>query len=527
MIRKVLFRLVAIVIAIAATLLVVEAVLQGASLIVKRADRGTGTAPIDGEFRIACIGESTTYGLWPSQLENLLNEGLPDQKFRVINRGDVGIRTDGVAARIEGWIDEDRPHLVITMLGINDEGNVLVYPRGGRRGWLMDHSKTTRFLALLWRSAFEIGAPVPVRDDGPRGDDHLDDETRSKIDALERLRPDATARFRYSEMIEIHHELIDTDPGTPFYHLSYLRKIVLEHDHQDGLDEFFQNECGVVESELDDEERSAAIAIWTDRTGDRFAALRIATSIARWADDYETEEGLLEKAIVDPELTGFAWLRMAEFASRARRPELIRQSLINADGALPDDYQWSAVLGDVSFTLEVWDLAVNYLERALALRPDLLAGHELFFLGQLANACEQSGDTSRAAAYRAQRDELELGRFREFTRVYYQRVVDLVREREIPIIAMQYPLLSVESLRKLLDYRDDVTYLENRINFEEALLEAGYRDLFQDTFAGAFGHLSPRGNLLVAENVADTIARMSPELMPGGFAYRPPADESP
>jgi len=527
MIRKVLFRLIAIVIGIAATLLVVEAVLQGASLRVKRADRGTGTAPIDGEFRIACIGESTTYGLWPSQLENLLNEGLPDQKFRVINRGDVGIRTDGVAARIEGWLDEDRPHLVITMLGINDEGNVLVYPRGGRRGWLMEHSKTTRFLALLWRSAFEIGAPVPVRHDGPRGDDHLDDETRSKIDALERLRPDATARFRYSEMIEIHHELIDTDPGTPFYHLSYLRKIVLEHDHQDGLDEFFQNECGVVESKLDDEERSAAIAIWTGRTGDRFAALRIATSIARWADDYETEEGLLEKAIVDPELTGFAWLRMAEFASRARRPELIRQSLINAGGALPDDYQWSAVLGDVSFTLEVWDLAVNYLERALALRPDLLAGHELFFLGQLANACEQSGDTSRAAAYRAQRDELELGRFREFTRVYYQRVVDLVREREIPIIAMQYPLLSVESLRKLLNYRDDVTYLENRINFEEALLEAGYRDLFQDTFAGAFGHLSPRGNLLVAENVANTLARMSPELMPGGLAYRPPADESP
>ena len=88
-------------------------------------------------------------------------------------------------------------------------------------------------------------------------------------------------------------------------------------------------------------------------------------------------------------------------------------------------------------------------------------------------------------------------------------------------------LLSVESLRKLLDYREDVTYLENRTNFEAALLESNYRDIFDDTFAGAFGHLSPRGNLLVAENVADTLTRMRLELVPDGPTNQSPAAESP
>jgi len=136
----------------------------------------------------------------------------------------------------------------------------------------------------------------------------------------------------------------------------------------------------------------------------------------------------------------------------------------------------------------------------------------LVWLGRLANACEQSGETARAEGYREQRDELDLSRFREFTRFYYQRVVDAVRAREIPVVAMQYPLLSVESLRRLLDYREDLNYLENRTNFETALLDAKYRELFDDNFAGSFGHLSPRGNQLVAENVADALAELMPEL---------------
>lgn len=510
MARSHLFRIAAILIGITATFLVIEAVLQTASRVARSVERNRGRVPTEGELRIACIGESTTFGLWPGQLEEILNERSTERVIRVINRGAVGIRTDGVARQIEGWLDEDRPHLVITMLGINDEGNVLVYPRDRSRGWLTEHSKTVGFLTLLWRSAFSIGGSVTGDGEVPSGDGHLDEEIRSELDRLEARRPAAMRQFRYSEMIEIHRELLAVDPGTPFYHLAFLKGLVVHHDLPEQLEEFFGEELSDKPTGIDDEERFRLIELWAEGTGDRFAALRLATSVARWAPDPDLEQLLLETATRDPELAGLAWLRLADFASRKQQREPARRYLLRADDALPDDYQWSLLLGHLGFLYEAYDFAVASFERASMLRPNLPTSHELVLLGRLANACEQSGDTVRAADYRRQRDELEQGRFREFTRFYYQRIIDSVRARQIPVIAMQYPLLSVESLCKLLDYRDDVTYLENRANFEAALREANYRELFDDNFAGSFGHLSPRGNRLVADNVAAALTGWMP-----------------
>lgn len=527
MLRRALFRLAAVLFGLAGTFLVLEAALQTAAAALDRAGRRESHVPVDGEVRIACVGESTTYGMWPGQLEEILNRGQSGRDIRVINRGLVGIRTDGVAREIEGWLDEDRPHLVITMLGINDEGNLLVYRRGGARPWVVEHVRTFRLLGLLWRSAFDIGVPEEPGGEAPHAEAHLDSEIRSVLERLQGRRPEATRRFRYSEMIAIQHELITADPGTPVYHLGYLKGLVLYHDTPERLDEFFINETGVEPSELGNEERRREIASWAERTGDRFTGFRLAVSIARLADDPDSERRLLEKATGDPDLAGLAWLRWADFAARSHRHELVRQYLLRADNVLPDDYQWSLLLGDISFRVEAYDLAAEHFRRALLLRPDLPASHELVVLGRLANACEQSGEVARAAGLRARRDELELGRFREFTRFYYQRVVDAVRAREIPVIAMQYPLLSAESLRKLLDYREDVTYLENRTNFEAPLLDVGYRALFDDLFAGSFGHLTDRGNMLVAENVVEALAEVMPELGLRGGATQTVAEELP
>ena len=525
MARKVLFRVAAILIAVAATFLVAEASLQLASVIVRDADRGSRIAPSEGEFRISCVGESTTFGLWPSQLEEILNEKSSGRKFRVINRGDVGIRTDAVARKIEGWLDEDRPHLVITMLGINDEGNVLVSPRDDPQGWLLKHSRTSRFLLMLGRSAanrikFLIGG-----DDWLRRDGHLDEDTRTELKRLRARRPEAMKRFRYSEMIEAHRHLLVVDPGTPFYHLAFLKELVVENDPPERLDEFLVDEVAVEPTEVDVGTRLELIELWAGRTGDRFAALRLAASVACWGPDPDLERSLLEAATQDPELAGPAWLRLADFAARKQQPEAARRYLLRAGGALPDDYQWRLLLGHLAFQYESYSLAATNFQRALALRPGLPPSHEIFLLGRLANSCDQSGDTAGATGYRARRDRLELGRFREFTRFHYQRVVDSIRAREIPVIAMQYPLLSVRSLQRLLEDRTDVIYLENRVNFESALGEAKYREIFDDHFAGSFGHLRPRGNMLVAENVADTLANWMPELfMTANPAPSPEAD---
>ncbi len=76
------------------------------------------------KYRILALGESTTATLrgpaWPEYLEQLLNQHAGTEKFRVINAGVSGTTTKEVSARIDDYISLYNPHMVISMLGIND-----------------------------------------------------------------------------------------------------------------------------------------------------------------------------------------------------------------------------------------------------------------------------------------------------------------------------------------------------------------------------------------------------------------------
>lgn len=519
--RSGLFRSGAVVLGFVAAFLVSEALLQTASAVIRSRRALEDPEPVNGQVRILCVGESTTAGLefaewanvepWPRQLQTKLNCSRAGSGVQVVNLGIIGARTDAVSAGIEDWLDRYQPHAVVTMLGINDEGNILVYRHDGARPWLVDNLKTVQLLGLLWRSALNVELRDAPVEGLPSAEAQLDSETRETLERLLERRLMATRNFRFADIVEIQHRIIMSDPGTPFFHLSLLRKVVLEHFTPHEIDEFFSSQLGLHDSDLTANEQLEQIASWSEQTGNRFAGLRLAASVARAERDADAEFDILHQSLGDSTLAGLAMLRQADFAFRWNRLDQRRQNLLRAEDALPDDYVWSLLLGDVCFRMLEYDLAAKHFDRALSLWPDLPADHELVVLGWLANASDLSGDSVSAADCRARIDGLQLSRFREFTRFHYRKVVDSVRARGIPVVAMQYPLLSGESLKKLLDYRDDVVYVENRANFESALLQYGYWDLFTDRFAGSFGHLTEHGNDLVAENVAEAVAKLLPE----------------
>jgi len=80
-------------------------------------------------------------------------------------------------------------------------------------------------------------------------------------------------------------------------------------------------------------------------------------------------------------------------------------------------------------------------------------------------------------------------------------------ERKIRFLVMGYPTRSINEFKDMFDksQQKDIIFIENKENFEEALENASYDDIFIDRFAGDFGHCTLRGNLLIAENVADAI----------------------
>lgn len=114
----------------------------------------------ENDFAVLCLGESTTAGLWahrhsyPRQLSSRLAALYPSQKIKVIVPAHVGQNTSQMANRIDQYLRQYRPDLIVVMAGVNNQ-------------WAYSESHITRFLesgeiaawklrALVWLSKIRL-----------------------------------------------------------------------------------------------------------------------------------------------------------------------------------------------------------------------------------------------------------------------------------------------------------------------------------------------------------------------------------
>jgi lysophospholipase L1-like esterase len=72
------------------------------------------------------------------------------------------------------------------------------------------------------------------------------------------------------------------------------------------------------------------------------------------------------------------------------------------------------------------------------------------------------------------------------------------------MVLVQYPLRDPAIYRNALHEAgrtQDVVIVDNRSTFRRALAEGAYDDYFKDRIGGDFGHCTPRGNQILAENI--------------------------
>ncbi len=128
MIRK---RVKGLILAIAASLLLLEALLQAAAFYVWLRHK-PGAVTIESDERvILCLGDSLTFGTgasgpdksYPSQLEAILRAPGMDARWRVVNGGWSGHGSRDILSRLEGQLRSIRPEQVYLMVGLNDYWN--------------------------------------------------------------------------------------------------------------------------------------------------------------------------------------------------------------------------------------------------------------------------------------------------------------------------------------------------------------------------------------------------------------------
>lgn len=96
------------------------------------------------------------------------------------------------------------------------------------------------------------------------------------------------------------------------------------------------------------------------------------------------------------------------------------------------------------------------------------------------------------------------------TRANYAALLALLNEHRVRPVLMQYPLRGIAELNALvagIDQKDQVILVDNEEIFKAALAQGRYHDYFKDRAGGHFGHLTPRGQELLAGHLAGVILK--------------------
>ena len=97
--------------------------------------------------------------------------------------------------------------------------------------------------------------------------------------------------------------------------------------------------------------------------------------------------------------------------------------------------------------------------------------------------------------------------YAEATQYNYKKLKEILDQRDIKLVCVQYPMRPIEPLKKIFAAQEGVVFVDNEDIFKRAVKGEGYKEYFTDMFAGDFGHCTPRGNKLLAENISRAILK--------------------
>ncbi|MCA9402553.1 MAG: tetratricopeptide repeat protein [Candidatus Omnitrophica bacterium] len=495
----------------------------------------------DDAVRILCIGESTTAlgdeFAYPRQLEKILNERSTAHRFAVINKGVPGTNSGEILANVRGYLDAYRPHLVLVMMGINDREQIdrLTTPARGVRPW----AESLRTVHLIrWITAGmrerqfmkEVEAALNEPEADPARLVRMAEyfRERRRFDTAERLLKRAVTlqpdygpllmevadfywdRERYDDVAAVLAKAADLDMRYEHWLqiADYYRRLEKPEESEKACRK-------AVEQRPRDEDAFVRLAALRLDAGDPAGAREVMETF--WPVAPPLDDGQFDLAV-------YAYLDGEEDIARA----------ILADPVDPDtdDPQALETLADRYWDLGRRETAGEIFALVRKLQPENVQANTRLL--QLRAYRKQSAAADKMLYHlwknpRANQDFLKIyaavfdvpavpdaprgqslpdsaeTMYTDHTRRNFRQLADLLRERNIRLAVMQYPMRAVEPLHRILDDAEDIIFISNEEVFQEAVRDKGYAANFTDLFAGDFGHCTPDGNRLLAGNAADHI----------------------
>jgi len=486
------------------------------------------------EIRILCLGESTTAlggeNSYPRQLEQILNSAQNKIKFSVINKGTPAITTTYIADHLAEYLNTYQPQIVVTMMGINDPLGALFEKSNAAKDSLdaflqnfrvyklfrlleahLKHKKTDQALKAFDAKLEALNKQISAK---PTSNDYL------RLAGLYR------ARSHWDKERATLQKSIQINPGnySAWYSLgtNYRRSTEFEPAIAS-----YKNALKLSPPASDSRAQAYLMLAETYRLAGQFAnsaqtyqqALSEMPQQANGAyvglGELYLEEGqvpeaqkFLEKQI---ELSPGAVLAYRKLAhcyitagDKAKAKQLLSQGIAHNPNAAELYKELSAILIED----KDYSQAQAVLEKALALDPQEIEGERSSLYINLEKSYAGQGKDTEAKKIRAVLQRTNRDYSGETYR-NYQKVRKILRPRGIKLVAVQYPMRSVTPLREILEPLGETLLVNNEKIFRAAVAQKSYDYYFSDRFAGDFGHCTPEGNRLLAQNIAETILKIS------------------
>jgi len=458
---------------------------------------------------ILAVGESTTaFGgddAWPAQLEGILEERA-GEAFTVVNEGIPGTDSSVIVAQLQTNLDRYRPEVVVAMMGANDtdKGAVpfLEQPRAEQTGFV-ESLRTVRLARqLLHDSAGGTAA------EGASSADGIGDDPRALVDRGRML----VEAYRYAEAEQVLLRSLEIDRANEAAHVELGKMYETLARYAEAEAAFLAGieacpGCSASQVELarhyerqEENERAAdafrrALAAHPNDAKAWFGLGRVLRKMEAFEEGTAAFERVIE---IDPR-NGEAYVSLGLCLEGTGDQE--RAGTMLQEG-------WRRNQDRRSFIR-----LADFLERQdqhaqlLALIEEGAARHQDDddILGRAALYHRRRGNVEQAVMYQSAADDARRRSTPGMTRGNYHRMKAVTDQHGVALVAVQYPVRSLDSLQAIFAGMEGVVFVDNEASFREALAELAYDALFWHNCYGDFGHCTQAGNRLLAENVAEVL----------------------
>ena len=458
-----------------------------------------------GAYRILCLGESTTERKYPHLLEGILNRRNIGVRFSVIDKGRSTANTNFILSRVDSYLTEYHPNMVVAMMGNNDK--LVRYYRDIPEAdtWIFRHCRVYRFGRMLFMHI-------------------LKKIKREEIYGLSRSDQGRKAKTENAGIVSEKKDLLDQTSAEKIENLDFK-----------GTGESHGTRSSYPSGDrISEAETSLKKAIEMNPENDRaYAELG---GLYRLQDKFSQAEDLLKKALeLNPKNNNayaeLGWLYLTR--GGPRRAEDFFKQTIELDPKNDCPY---ALLGRLYREQGEFSKAEDLFKTALELNPrNIIASFQLCglyrkqgklsqaesllkkvikmnpknerLLAALASLYEEMGKPELAKEYMKKAHPAGFEDNAAVTVKNYRKLKDILDRKGIKLVCVQYPMRDVEPLKKIFEKDKGVIFVDNERVFKEAVKRSSYQEYFKDMFAGDFGHCTRKGNELLAQNIANVILK--------------------